>query len=619
MSTEMPLEAPDATSAGLLADGSGAGCALVASAEAAVLREAARWLAGAGFQVTMAACFEDAITRLHAEPPRVAVVDQGLQDDAGQPLSRALRGRQSGLPILALCSGRRQVSAALEAGADDLVLSPFDWPLAAHRARRLARLATAETELRQTRCDLVELRRTLEEERRTRRWLDHFDALTGLPDGQRLEHALDNALISASETSQIAVALFEVEHLVLLNGRLGRARVNSALQQVAQRLSAALRSDEVLRTMARPALSMAARVGPGLFAALLTGLPGPQEARAAVLRLLDELSGRYLAGDEEIVLSTSVGVALAPQDGLLADTLLQKAELAAGDAVEGGGAIRFYAQIGRRMTERSRAITRLLPKALARGELRLEYQPVVDETAPQVSAAEALLRWRSPELGEVPPSEFVPIAEETGLMVPIGGWVLRTACRQLRSWLDGGLRPSRVSVNVSLCQLVRGDLAEVVHHALAESQVEAALLELELSERGVLRADPEILQQLHAIRELGVRLAIDDFGTGNCAVVYLKQFPIDVLKIDQSLVRGVAGSSEDAAIAGAVIAMARTLGLSVVAEGVEEEGQLEFLRGQGCREYQGFLFSPAVSAEAFAELLQGGVHPPVPREQRDEI
>jgi EAL domain-containing protein (putative c-di-GMP-specific phosphodiesterase class I)/GGDEF domain-containing protein len=408
------------------------------------------------------------------------------------------------------------------------------------------------------------------------------------------------------------VALFEVEHLVLLNSRLGRARVNSALQQVAQRLTTALRSDQVLRAMARPSLSMAARVGPGLFAAVLTGLPGVQEARAAVRTLLDELSGRYLAGDEEIVLATSVGVALAPQDGLAADTLLQKAELAASEAVESGGAIRFCAQIGQRMTERSRAITRLLTKALARGDLRLEYQPIVDDSAPCVSAAEALLRWRSPELGDVPPAEFVPLAEETGLMVPIGGWVLRTACQQLRGWLDAGLAPTRLSVNVSLCQLVRGDLAEIVGQTLLDTGVAANLLELELSERGVLRADPEILKQMHAIRALGVQLAIDDFGTGNSAVVYLKQFPIDVLKIDQSLVRGVTGSSEDAAITSALIAMGRTLGLRVVAEGVEHAEQLEYLRGQGCHEYQGFLCSPAVPAEAFAELLRTGPGRAVP-------
>ena len=261
------------------------------------------------------------------------------------------------------------------------------------------------------------------------------------------------------------------------------------------------------------------------------------------------------------------------------------------------------------MTERSRAITRLLPKALAKGELRLHYQPLVEEKASRVSGAEALLRWESPELGQVPPSEFVPLAEEAGLMVSIGTWVLRTAARQVRAWREQGLGPSRMAVNVSLCQLARGDLARVVGEVLNETGIDPQLLELELSERAVLRSDPDILRQLRAIRALGVRLAIDDFGTGNSAVAYLKQFPIDILKIDQSFVRGVSTSSEDAAITSATIAMARQLGLRVVAEGVEEQGQMDFLHRHGCTEYQGFLFSPAVPPEAFAKLLGRGLHP----------
>jgi EAL domain-containing protein (putative c-di-GMP-specific phosphodiesterase class I) len=225
----------------------------------------------------------------------------------------------------------------------------------------------------------------------------------------------------------------------------------------------------------------------------------------------------------------------------------------------------------------------------------------------RISAAEALLRWDSPELGSVSPSEFVPLAEEAALMVGIGSWVLRTAWRQVQAWKEAGLPATRIAVNVSLCQLVRGDLAQLVREVLGETGIDPSLLELELSERGVLRSDPDILRQLRAIRALGVRLAIDDFGTGNSAVAYLKQFPIDVLKIDQSFVRGVSSSSEDAAITSATIAMARQLGLRVVAEGVEETGQRDFLRRNGCSEYQGFLFSPAVPPEAFAEMLRAGL------------
>jgi EAL domain-containing protein (putative c-di-GMP-specific phosphodiesterase class I) len=354
-------------------------------------------------------------------------------------------------------------------------------------------------------------------------------------------------------------------------------------------------------------MSMAGRVGGGLFAAMLTNLPGWAEAKASVRVLLDRLSGRYFAGDEAIMLCTGVGVALAPSDGRSGETLLQKAEMAAAEAAESGGTIRFYGQSSHRVTERSRAIIRLLASALDRGELALHYQPLVEGAEAAVTAAEALLRWESPELGSVPPSEFVPLAEEAGLMMQVGSWVIRTACQQVRAWRDAGLPAPRVAVNVSLCQLVRGDLAQVVKDALEESGIGAELLELELSERGVLRSDPDIIRQLHAIKALGVRLAIDDFGTGNSAIVYLKQFPIDVMKIDQSFVAGVGRSAEDAAITSATIAMARQLGLRVVAEGVEEPHQVEFLRRHGCSEYQGFLFSPPVPASDFAELLRCGL------------
>ena len=583
--------------------------ALVAGLDAPTLRGASRWLASTGFEVVSAEDVSGALELVGRRRPDVVLADMALRDQRGRSVCQALRERpdDAELPVLALCAGQRESAAALRAGATDLLKSPFDWQVASLRADRLVRLAQAGIELGRARDEMERLRRALEEERRDRTWRDHFDPLTGLPDGERLERALENALVAASPDSQVAVALFEIEHLVVINSRLGRARANSVLQQVAQRLVAGLRSEDVLRAAAGPSMSLAARVGGGLFAAMLTGLPGHQEAKATVRLLLDRLSGRYFAGDEEIALSTSVGVALAPADGPTAEALLQKAELAACEAVASGCAIRFYGQSSHRITERSRTIIRLLPGALAHGDFQLHYQPLVEGPSARICAAEALLRWECPQLGQVPPAEFIPLAEEAGLMVALGSWVLRTACRQVRSWLDEGLPPSRMAVNVSLCQLVRGDLAQVVRECLDETGIEASLLELELSERGVLRSDPEILRQLHAIRELGVRLAIDDFGTGNSAIAYLKQFPIDVLKIDQSFVQGVAESSEDAAITSATIAMARQLGLRVVAEGVEQQGQMDFLRRHGCSEYQGFLFSPAVPPEEFAALLRRGI------------
>jgi diguanylate cyclase (GGDEF)-like protein len=588
--------------------------ALVAGLDASSRKEASRWLASAGFEVVVADSTAAALDVFRCCRLDVVLADMALRGEGGRSLVQLLgpQAEMGRVPMIALCSSRRDAAAALEGGADELLDRPFDWRVASRRAEHLVRLADAASQLVRLQKETERLRTVLEEERQERSWLNQFDPLTGLPNGERLERALESALVTAGEKSQVAVVLFDIEHLVLINSRLGRARVNSLLQQVAQRLIAGLRSDEVLNAAVGPSMSMAARVGGGLFAAMLTGLPGWTETKATVRLLLDRISGRYFTAEEEISLTASAGVALAPADGLTAEAMLQKAELAASEAVQNGIAIRFYGQSSHVVTERSRAITRLLPNALARGEFQLHYQPLVEDAAARVSAAEALLRWESPELGSVSPAEFVPLAEEAALMVGIGSWVLRTAWRQVRAWQDQGLPPTRVAVNVSLCQLVRGDLAQVVREVLAETGVDPSLLELELSERGVLRSDPEILRQLRAIRSLGVRLALDDFGTGNSAVAYLKQFPLDVLKIDQSFVRGVGNSSEDAAITSATIAMARQLGLRVVAEGVEEEDQMEFLRRNGCREYQGFLFSPAVPAEVFAAMLRTGLGTSLP-------
>jgi diguanylate cyclase len=583
--------------------------ALLVGLDGSGRKEGARWLASAGFVVTVANDAASALGLVDQHRPDVILMDMALRAEGGGSLCAALRQRPNPrpVPVVALCSSRREAAEALETGASALLERPFDWRVVSSWATCLVRLAEAEEDLSRALEETEKLRKALADEHQDKVWRDQSDVLTGLPNGERLERVLENAIVGASDGGQVAVVLFDIEHLVLLNNRLGRARANSVLQQVAQRLIVGLRSDEVLSTSAGPSMSMAARVGGGLFAAMLTGLPGRQEVGATVRLLLDRLSGRYFAGDEEIVLSASAGVALAPADGLTAEAILQKAELAACEAVQSGGGIRFYGQSSQRVTERSRAITRLLPQALAKGEVHLHYQPLVESSTRQVSTAEALLRWDSPELGSVPPSEFVPLAEEAGLMIGIGSWVLRTAARQARAWRDQGLPLSGIAVNVSLCQLVRGDLAKVVREVLDESGIDPSVLELELSERGVLRSDPEILRQLHAIKALGVQLAIDDFGTGNSAVAYLKQFPIDTLKIDQSFVRGVGNSAEDAAITSATIAMARKLGLRVVAEGVEEQVQMEFLRRHGCSEYQGFLFSPAVPPESFAEILRRGL------------
>src|SRR5437667_3563156 len=319
--------------------------ALMACANGTTHKNAARWLAAAGFEVAAAASAAEARDAVSRDPRPTLVVTDLAASEGGRALCQSLRERSgsSSIPVLALCSDQEEARAAIEAGATDLLQRPFDWHVATLRAEHLVRLAQTEHTLAAAREEIEKLRQAADQAREDRSGTNRFDPLTALPDSDQLDRALERALVTASETNHVAVAVFDIEHLVLLNSRLGRSRANSVLQQVAQRLVAGLRSEDVLRTTAAgPSMTMAARLGGGLFGALLTGVPGWHEARAIVQALLDRVSGRYFAMDEEVVLSASVGVALAPADRNTAEALIQTAELAAAEARESGGAIRCY-------------------------------------------------------------------------------------------------------------------------------------------------------------------------------------------------------------------------------------------------------------------------------------
>ena len=582
---------------------------LLASRSRAVHRAALRELDAVGFAVVVT---DDAVRARHLleeAPPALAVTDLTFADAAGRSLVALIGQRppEAAIPVFVICSSRQEVERARLEGAVDVVRPPHDWRLVAARAARVVAADAVAAELRIARADLE--RRTRSRSRiRDEADLDAADILTGLPGRDRFVEAVGRALGGGvSEARQAVVALFTIDRRGVSSHASCRARVNAALQQCAQQLTAGLRSEELLRDVSGPSLSMAARLDDHLFATLVTGLPTREEAMKVVRVLYDRVAGGPVPRSADFVPSVSAGAAIAPGDGRTSDALLDSAELALEQARVVGG-VRFHDEASHARHVHAGLINRALSQALAHDELRLHYQPLYDARTRQISAAEALLRWTSPELGAVSPSTFVPLAEESGLMVPIGTWVLSTACRQLREWVDAGLPPIRMAINLSLCQLLRSDLVRSVREALAAHRIEPSWLELEISERGVLRSDPEILQQLHEIKRLGVRLALDDFGTGNSAIAYLKQFPIDVLKIDQSFIWGLGRSAEDAAIIGATIAMARQLGLDVVAEGVEEHGQVAFLERHGCGQYQGFLFSPPVPPAEFAALL--GRHSP---------
>jgi diguanylate cyclase (GGDEF)-like protein len=508
--------------------------------------------------------------------------------------------------VVAVCAGERDVAEALAAEATDVMRTPVHWELLSRRLSSLLQAAETTAELRQYRSELEYSRRMAAdacaqlEERRG------VDRLTGLPNREVLEELMARSLArSRGPGSAVALMLLDLDRFSEINETLGRRSGDEALRQVAERLSAFLRSSD-LEPRLRPGLLLraAARLSGDEFALLLTSLADPAVLSHFAEGVLDTLSQPIRVDGTDVFLSASIGISISAAGAGQGEVLFQQAETALYEAKRRGGrAWRFYSSAHSGAAERKLGMDRMLRRAFDRGELTVHYQPLVEPATGRVSGAEALLRWPEPELGWVPPAVFVPIAEETGLMVRIGEWVLREACGQLRSWIDSDMPVVRMAVNVSRCQLEHGRLVGAVASALRDYRLPPELLELELSERGVLRRDPELEAQLQELKQLGVRLVVDDFGTGDASITYLRQFPLDGLKVDRSLVSGLQEGSGDAAITAAILAMAHQLKLGVVAEGVEKQSQLDWLAGFGCEQVQGFFFSAAVEPEAFRRMV----------------
>lgn len=320
--------------------------------------------------------------------------------------------------------------------------------------------------------------------------------------------------------------------------------------------------------------------------------------------LLDRLAQPIQIAGQTVSLSSCQGVALYPQDADDVDSLLQRADNAMRDAQSRGGGFKYYCAETDAAAARKLKLEHMLHEALDRHELSLAFQPITAVKDNGVVAAEALLRWQQPDGSYISPAEFVPVAEECGLMNRIGEFVLDRACQQLIEWRDAGIQLPQMCVNVAKVQLMSGDFVPTVKRILSKHDIDPGSLELELSERGVLSGDFEVVEQLKELKILGIRLSIDDFGTGDSAIAYLRELPVDVLKIDRSYVTGLVENAKDAALVSAMVALAQRLNLRVVAEGVETHEQLSALRRMNCDAFQGFLVSQPVPADAFALLLK---------------
>ncbi len=434
--------------------------------------------------------------------------------------------------------------------------------------------------------------------------LAQHDFLTDLPNRALLTERLSQAIgLARRHARQVALLFLDLDGFKQINDSLGHAIGDQLLQSVAARLVASVRSTDTVF-----------RQGGDEFVVLLSEIESPQDAAHVAETLRAALSVPHPVGGRELSVSLSIGISVYPDDATNADAVMRNADTAMFHAkASGRDNYQFY-----NTDMNTRAVRRLLDegrlyRALDQGELLLHYQPKIDLTSGAMTGAEALIRWSSLDRGLVYPKQFVPIAEACGLIVPIGRWVLREACRQLQAWLDAGLRAVPVAVNTSAVELRHGEFLDGVASILKETGLAPGYLELELTESVLMHDGGSSVSVLEALKAMGVRLAIDDFGTGYSSLSYLKRFPIDTLKIDRSFVCDIASDGNDSTIVSAVIAMGRTLGQRVIAEGVETQEQLAFLRTRQCDEGQGFYFSRPLSAEDFSRLLVTGNDEPPER------
>ncbi len=458
-----------------------------------------------------------------------------------------------------------------------------DEALALNFARSLSLVLDNAHEIEETRCAKQHLA-----------VMAHYDGLTGLPNRELLFDRLEQAIIyGRCNRSFISLLFLDIDNFKLVNDTLGHPTGDLLLKTIAERLSTCVRDGDTI-----------ARLGGDEFVFMLPGLYDAQDATIIAQKVQAALAQPIPLGGQSTVVSASIGIALYPSDGTDIEELLKKADMAMYHAkAQGRNNFQFFTEAMNVNAHRRVMLETHLRLALDVGEMHLFYQPQFDIASRRLLGMEALLRWNSAKLGPMPPDQFIPLAEETGLILPIGAWVLRTACAQAKDWLDRGLPLQRMAVNISARQFVQQDFFATVRQILDETRLPATKLEMEITETVLMHSTEATITLLLALSGLGVHFSIDDFGTGYSSLSYLKRFPIGTLKIDQSFVRDIVTDSSDAAIVTAIIAMAESLNLDTVAEGVESEEQLQFLLARRCHCAQGYLLGRPMPAEEIERLF----------------
>lgn len=423
------------------------------------------------------------------------------------------------------------------------------------------------------------------------------DELTGLANRHLFNDRIEQAIVYAKRAKRIVmVMLVDLDRFKLINDSLGHGVGDELLRVIANRLSASVRPGDTV-----------ARLGGDEFALVLSDMAAESDAAPIANKLIKRMSELTAIESHSLAVSASIGIALYPRDGETAPTLLKSSDMAMYRAKEAGrNGFQFYTHDMNAHLATRIELETALRCALERQEMMLYYQPKVELQQGRIIGAEALIRWRHPVLGMVSPADFIPLAEETGLILPIGTWVIETACRQIREWLDAGIPVVPVAVNLSARQFQHEKLSELISGILSLNEIDVKYLAIEITESVMMQNPERAAETLNELKRIGIAISMDDFGTGYSSLNYLKRFPIDTVKIDQSFIRSVASDPQDEAIVNAIIILAHILKIDVIAEGVETEEQLNFLCRHDCDAIQGYLFSPAVPHDEFSALLHAG-------------
>ena len=471
--------------------------------------------------------------------------------------------------------------------------APFEKTFIKHDGSHVPVLFGAALHEEEIACFVVDL----SQNKRTQDQLNHLayhDALTDLPNQVLFKDRLKQAIALSRRSDQMqAVLLLNLDRFKAINDSLGYTSGDRLLQSVAQRLTSCVRESDTV-----------ARFGGDEFAILLTQIPRAQDAANVARAIKQALNQAFIFDDQEIFVSSSIGISIYPQDGRDTASLLKTAGVALERAkVQGGNNYQFYTAGGTTRALKQLVLESNLRQSLDRDEFFVQYQPQVAIQDFHLVGMEALVRWQHPSLGVLYPKDFITLAEESGLIIALGDWILRNACAQNKSWQDAGLPPMRLSVNFSARQFQQPTFITDVSQILKETNLDPRWLELELTESSIMKDPEEAIEKLHELKLMGIHVAIDDFGTGYSSLNYLKRFPIDTLKIDRTFVSDVCKDPHDTSIVRAIINLGHALDLTVIAEGVETREQLQYLAALECDLVQGFLFSKPLSVKAFEELL----------------